>query len=242
MRRAARRYGGFALKAAGGGSFFSDVGLLMHFEGSGSSFVDSSSYGHTLTPTGNIPTQTTANPKFGSKSGYWADAFRAISCADTPSINVATGDFTLEGWFYVASATLGTNVVLFSKAVGTSYSQYILWNQSGPLHFICYRGDAGVSGATAVNLDCGTTPTDQFFHFAAVRHGDDFLCFINGTLVASTTYTGDLYDNGSTLYIGGFANGLNYGPNGGYIDEFRITKRALYTADFTPPASAFPDA
>jgi len=44
-------------------------------------------------------------------------------------------------------------------------------------------------------------------------------------------------DNAGDLTIGSWFSGSNRIT--GYIDEFRIRKEAVYTADFTPPTSAF---
>ena len=85
-----------------------------------------------------------------------------------------------------------------------------------------------------------TFVVNTWYHIAIVRNGGKISAYINGVLVGSvdkaTTYEfsmlptmiGHSLDTNTDL--SGFA---------GYIDEFRISKVARWTADFTPPTAAY---
>ncbi|MBK6587935.1 MAG: LamG domain-containing protein [Acidobacteria bacterium] len=90
-----------------------------------------------------------------------------------------------------------------------------------------------VSGS---NLSANT-----WYHLAATRQGSTYRLFVDGTQVATTTSSITIHDNANSLYIGTSTDGST-SPVNGYIDDLRITKGvARYTANFTPPAAAFPE-
>jgi hypothetical protein len=67
--------------------------------------------------------------------------------------------------------------------------------------------------------------------------------FINGTQVSTATQSFS-FPQPSALTIGSLS-GFGSQNYSGHIDEFRITSgagAARYTANFTPPTAAFPDA
>ena len=77
-------------------------------------------------------------------------------------------------------------------------------------------------------------------HIAGVRQGNTIKLFVNGVLQTETaTYTGTLGEPDRVLRIGSRTATAN--EYDGFIDEVRITKRALYTGNFTPPTAPFPD-
>ena len=77
-------------------------------------------------------------------------------------------------------------------------------------------------------------PWSTWTHVAFVRNGSTITRYINGK--AYGTGSGDVFDNNELLYVGG-----------GYGDEqphtyydLRISKSAVYTAEFTPPTAPLP--
>ena len=88
------------------------------------------------------------------------------------------------------------------------------------------------------NIAAGTFALNTRYHFAFVREGLSFKGYVNGNLVGSDTAT-VLYPhatNGQPLTIGAYFSGGSYTNRlNGYLDRFKITKKALYTANFTPP-------
>jgi len=63
--------------------------------------------------------------------------------------------------------------------------------------------------------------------------------YINGIQDAALTATDNTDYTASYLTLGGYENTTKL--LSGYIDEFRISRYPVYTANFTPPTAAFPD-
>jgi hypothetical protein len=83
----------------------------------------------------------------------------------------------------------------------------------------------------------GSVTANTWTHIAVVRNGSTTTLYINGTSAVSNTNA--IYNGSSKLGIGGRVDGAFYAT--GYIDDFRITKYARYTANFTAPDQAFPN-
>lgn len=74
-------------------------------------------------------------------------------------------------------------------------------------------------------------------HIAFVRKGKTFYSFVDGTLKATWTITNDLAIAPPLyIYIG---KGIGYLGSGAWIDEFRISNIARWTANFTPPNTQY---
>lgn len=75
-------------------------------------------------------------------------------------------------------------------------------------------------------------------HYAIVSDGQNVLFFVNGVKKATGVAKTVNLPSGVNLTIGGRKNN-NDVPASNYIDEFRISNKALYTTDFTPPINAY---
>jgi hypothetical protein len=169
---------------------------------------------------------STAVTKFGTGSMKFAGSTTdALKMPISKNLDFNTGDFTIEMWFNASNTNLG---VLYEV---NSYLS-IRWSQSTSFVNISYDG--------AFRLVSNTTlSTNTWYHLALVRQSNTVKLYIDG-IAQSTTYTlsYNLPDNGTT--IGNYSAG-SY-PFNGYIDDLRVTKGvARYTANFTPPTSAFPN-
>ncbi|SEO82732.1 LamG domain-containing protein [Propionispora vibrioides] len=74
-------------------------------------------------------------------------------------------------------------------------------------------------------------------HIAFVRNGTNLLAFVEGKLVASATIDATMQFNSDGVYVLGKQDIRNQYYFNGYIDEFRISNIARWTADFTPPGT-----
>jgi hypothetical protein len=85
-----------------------------------------------------------------------------------------------------------------------------------------------------------TLSLNTWTHIAYVRSGSSFYLFVDGTQIGTTT-TGSnaAYPTNANLQIGTSNNGEEWWE--GYIDEFRYSNTARWTANFTPPSSAYDD-
>jgi hypothetical protein len=174
---------------------------------------------------------STAIYKYGTGSlsfgtGNW------LTTIDKTSLQLGTGDFTIEGWMYISTAGVAYAVV--SKgAAATGWSVNIT---SGNLLQFSYTATV-LTGTTAL-------AASTWYHFAVVRSGSgtgNLKIYLNGT--ADATSAGAVTDNfnqTSIMYVGASRTGTT--PLNGYVDDLRITKGvARYTANFTAPQQAFPN-
>lgn len=84
-----------------------------------------------------------------------------------------------------------------------------------------------------------TLVPNTWTHFAVVRASGTIKVFAGGTQVG-TDISGNYYLRNASNYwfsIGGRGDGNDY--MNGYFDEFRVAPRAVWTANFTPPTSAY---
>jgi hypothetical protein len=223
----------------GGDPDFSNVVLLMHFDGvSGSKqFIDQK--GHSVTSAGTA-TLTGVQSMFGGASLSLANPgvqAAYLSSPSSPDWDLSSGDSTVEAWI-MPTNTPTQNLALLSQSPAQGTGQWIIHIANGWSLDVQDNG-----GSNDVSTSGGIT-TGVWQHVAIVSSSGQTLLFINGQLQAQGF--SNFYNVQSVpLYIGA-ANldtypGGDYGWNG-YIDELRITKGvARYTSSFAPPSQAFPD-
>lgn len=222
-----------------GDPYFASVVMLLHMDGSNNSttFTDSSSGGKTVTAV-NGAKLTTTGAKYGSACGTFAAAgLDYLQLADSADWHFGSGDFTIELWAYPLSATASGTVIAQWGAssnswffgVGTGYGFYLSTN--------------GSSSVLALPLSRWPGGANAWQHVAICRSGASLRLFVNGVQQGSTynISTSTLHDSSNALRVA-VDNAGNPLFNG-RLDDLRITKGvARYTADFTPPTSAHPDA
>jgi len=216
--------------------YFTYVTLLLHFDGN---IVDSSIYGNTLTTSGTNATISSTQYQFGSSSLYMNNS---PGCLYTPSRQwFGTNNFTVEFWMYCSSVsgTQGYGGRIFGNNSFIEFG-YNNWNTT-TYNFFAYFDVALTTNCFYGNLNYNT-----WYHIACVRNGNSCLCYLNGNLVGTYTFTQTSVDSTSyPLYIGTIAGTQNNSNSWyGYIDEIRVTCGiARYTgSSFTVPSSAFPNA
>jgi phage-related protein len=203
---------------------FSSVSLLLHMDGSNGSttFTDSSSNTLTVTANGNAQISATQS-KFGGASGSFDGTGDYLSL--TMSGGLGSGDFTIEFWYY---KTADSGFLFNSRTSGTGADG------------VDIRHDLQLTTAGVFIFGGVTVSTNAWHHVAFVRSGSTITRYIDGSADGTATNTTNY--NGSALRIGGSEHG-NIGYLNGYMDDFRITVGvARYTANFTPPTAAFPNA
>jgi hypothetical protein len=209
---------------------FSNVTLLMHMDGTGSTFTDSSGTPKTITANGNA-TQSTAQSKFGGVSALFDGSGDYLSGATSDATRFP-GDFTVEFWAFVLVHKSFNVWFDCRSAVPSTAGFAIASNSSGEMTLFTNNVFA-ITGSSAFTAS-------QWTHFALVRSGSTITLYQGGQSVGTTTNSTHFSDG--TLAVGISFADINHSVNG-YIDELRITKGvARYTANFTPPTAAFPDA
>ena len=173
-------------------------------------------------------TVSTTSKKMGTGSARFNGSTSAINFSASSSFNFGTTEFTIEGWFIVDNVT--GNKPIFSFANRTMLFQL---QGSTPVFYL-----NGVSAGWAGNA--GTITAGVWTHFAVVRAASGVCTlYINGVATGQTpTQTGTLGSSTVAASIGTDATGGAFLL--GNVDDFRITKAARYTANFTPPTTPYP--
>ena len=212
---------------------FSKVVALLHMDGANDGTTFSEVTGKTVTRYGAV-TKTSVK-KFGTASAYFDGIDDYLTIADSPGLNLGTGDFTIELWAYGNRANQSQSFPRFLAKgnFGTLGAWNLVWIAStGDVYFDIYT-------PSTVGLLVGTMPNDAWSHMAITRSGSNVQTFMNGVVGSSVSNSTNLNIT-STLAIGAQSSGS--GVFRGYIDEVRITKGfARYTSPFTPPSSPFVD-
>ncbi len=152
-----------------------------------------------------------------------------------PNFSFGTGDFTVEGWFY--QTTIGStyqSILEINNHLGADGILFI-GNTSGVA--CVYAAGTGGGGFVAQQA----TTANVWQHIAFVRNNGTLRTYVNGVSTSSQAgFTLNIQCT-TALTIGGeFSGDGNYNYYG-YIDDFRVTRYARYTANFTPPTKAFFD-
>lgn len=209
--------------------------LLLHMDGVDGAqvFDDASASNHAADVGGQTHTDT-AQSKFGGASGLFDGVGDDIEFLDSDDWTPA-GDFTVDFW--ARWNALAATQFLFVHNTGTNDSnRYALTvSSAGALNFIVRSGGSTIvtmtSAAAAVAAD------GNWYHIAVVRLGDDWDIYVNGISVASVNDNSAIPNYTDTFRIAEDNNGAN--NFNGWIDEFRFSHIARWSANFTPPAFAY---
>jgi hypothetical protein len=185
--------------------------------------------GKVVTAYGNAK-QSTVQKKFGTSS-YLSDGtgdyLEVLSDSDLQFGSL--GSYTVEAWIYLNS--LGKVNRIFYK--GTNQSTSIRFSVSAGDVLQALHAGTIITGITALT-------TGVWYHVALVRNADlgTFRIYLNGSVEAYTTGVTGNVSNGDPVSIGGIAATAGDSFDG-YIDDFRISNVARYTAGtYTLPTSA----
>ena len=164
-------------------------------------------------------------------SGYFNGSTDYLSIADNAALQLAAGDFTIEGWFYISGAT-STAYNLISK--GTATTGWSLNTTTSARIQFSYTA-SNLTGATT------TLVRNSWYHIAVVRSGSsagNLKIYINGVQeVASAGAVTDNFNQTSVMYIS--ASRTATVPLNGYSSNIRIVKGTpVYTGAFAPPTLA----
>lgn len=228
-----------------GDSNWSNVKLLLGFEGSDGSttFTDEGPNALTGTASSNAQIDTSAF-KFGSSSYLGDGSGDVVSFSDRTDWYFPS-EFTIECWVRPDFSSIGIGGFLSQWTNipgGCNFQFWYFYSSSTSKSFrFTYSPTGGTSGTTlsqtAANID-----QSVFHHVAVDRDASDKIrLYVDGVMVASATVSGGT-DVATSLLVG-----ANQSPASsswkGWIDELRITKGvARYASDsgFSVPTAAFP--
>jgi hypothetical protein len=229
---------------------FSNVSLLLHFDGSNNSttFTDSSLANRTATAVGDAKIST-AQSKFGGSSLLVDGDGDYVSFPDSDDLDFGAGDFTIEAWVRLAahptSYAGAFQAGIVSKDSSSTSGWYLNVGGSGSESLILNL--SGSDGSRQEITATANLSLSTWYHVAAVREGNLIYIYRDGTLLNSggTSYTKTLTNSTTTLKVGAVDYDITYQYLlNGNVDDVRITKGvARYPGGttFTPPTAAFPD-
>jgi hypothetical protein len=216
--------------------FFASVALLLHADGTGSTFVDSSPTPKAITAYGNA-TQSATQSRWGGKSAYFDGSGDYLTVPAIP-----LGDnFAIECWVYpVSRATtlpcIWGNYNNYASGALALFAGHLAGNNSR--YQLAVNGGSFPSVQSASDIIYGA-----WSHIAVVRNVGTLTLYINGVTEGSMSVAGMTFGGvGSTFAIG--LSQDNPSANFyGYVDDFRVTLAARYSGTtITVPTAAFPDA
>lgn len=192
--------------------------LLLH----GEEIVDSSLYNVNLT---NLGVFTSADQKkFGSKSLY----FNGSSALLFPHTTIVYGDkdFTIDWWEYCTDVN---GMTRYSTMYDGNSGMSVGYSGTG-----LYMARSFAWDMLAIEKTAFSVTLNEWVHWALVRNGNSVKTYRNGKEFTSATVSGAVQAVTSNMCVGAHGGG-NYQYFKGYIDEFRISNIARWTANFTPP-------
>lgn len=219
---------------------FASVSLLLGFEGADESttFTDESSDERTITVTGDCQIDT-AQKKFQTSSLLIPPNGTDDKLDAGLAAEFAIADRAMTFEFFLRLNEVDRLQMLLNKR-HTSGAAEDWWSYMGADNKLVFHGwDVGVVQEIAI----GTTAlvVDTWYHVAFVTEADGtWSIYLDGVLEDATVAGVSVSTHVGTLKIGGQPVNPQRDLNG-WMDELRITTGvARYTANFTPPAAAFP--
>jgi len=209
--------------------YFNQTTLMLHGNGTNgaqnNTFLDSSSSPLTITRNGNT-TQGSFSPfsQTGWSYNGTAGAYCQLNNADYA---IGTGDFTIEFWMYcVDDSTYGSSAFAGLTGAGT-----LTVSMSG-----------GSSNARQPYLEFGGTSTafgtlygylNKWTHIAYVRRSGFVTVYQNGVATSAPVSRTQSFPNCANLYLARLPTDTAQDFRG-YMSNYRITKAAVYSSNFTP--------
>lgn len=220
----------------GGGVATSPIAALLHFDGSGSTFVEET--GKTCTAFGSA-TQSATQSVFGGKALDLTGGAGRVEIADSTDFDFGTGPFLIEWRERRVSNDDYQNP--WSRGYGLAGGMFIQSNPPGSGLRALYFMDAG--GTPQFVLSIPLFGLNQWVAMAIQRDADGRLrCFQDGVQVSNSTPDANTQMNLGLRapFVIGADSASSYWHRG-YIDEFRVSKGiAPYGGSgYTPAASAF---
>ena len=167
----------------------------------------------------------TSVKKFGTASAEFDGTGDYLRLEPTTLQALGSGNFTVE--FFLRATNVATTQVFIDFRNNSNTNTALAVYVSSLFKFY-----AGTS-----EIIIGAISNNTWHHIAIVRNGSTITSYIDGTAGGTESNTNNL--TCEKLTIG--ANWNTDYPMTGYIDEFRITKSARYTSNFTAPTKEFPN-
>lgn len=154
-----------------------------------------------------------------------------VTIAHDNTLNLSNTDWTIEFWYWIASAGANANYNFISKGSNASVRPYAINFRLDSTGGVEPRGFFSTNGSSQQGISNNAwTDYETWHHVAFVRSNGTITRYING--VANGTTTIDVFTNTENLEIGAVTSGARQPA---YIKDLRISTVARYTSNFTVP-------
>ena len=225
--------------------YWNNTSLLIHADAANNKqnvpFIDESSAPHTITRTGDV-TQGTFSPfpvRMGQVystfnnggSAYFDGSGDYLALDGSSDFAFGTGDFTIEGWFYVTGGNGATRILFDTRPSGTPGSTYpIIYLRTTNVLVYAANTAEQIIGTTTIALNA-------WLHIACVRSSGVTKMYLNGVQEGSSYTDATNYLVGAGRPWIGLSGNDSTSPYTGYISNLHVVKgTALYTTNFAPPS------
>ena len=176
---------------------------------------------------------STAQSKWGGSAMAFDGSGDWLINPPSAQNQLGTGDFTVEFWFY---STSSADVGIFNISATSSSGSAGMARTKNTSNQITFW----VNGNGGNTVTTSTYSINAWHHVALVRNGSTNTLYVDGVSAASNSNT-PTWASTPCIGVGRPYNDNTIGAYIGYINDLRITRGyARYTANFTPPTSAFP--
>jgi len=234
--------------AGGSGPPSNQVQALLHFDGAngGTTITDSSTYARAWLLSGSCETSTTS-PKFGTACLFVnlaGSSTTRLSTADAAALSPGSQDFTIDVWLrWEGAPTNGTFAPQILSKRATSNFEFQFYTLGQAAGAVLPTFDWSVDGTNISSISGASfTPTlNTYYLLSFSKNGTSGRFFVNGVQSGSTgTVAATIFDGNAPVYV--LVNVGNTFTLNGRLDDLRyVVGTGLYTSDFTPPTSAFPN-
>lgn len=202
--------------------------LLLHCDGADASttFTDSSPSGRTATVGGTAQIDT-AQSVFGGASMLLDGNSDYITFPDHADWDFS-GDLTIDFRMRLNAAQNGMVAANYASGVGGMLLRYVTgtgW------HLYWNQGSVSKEWAWAPS-------TATWYHVALVRSTNVFNMYIDGSAIGTAYNQATSISAHNSPWAIGYDNASGDFFNG-WIDEYRVSNVARWTANFTPPSAAY---
>ncbi|MBU2702290.1 hypothetical protein Ga0466249_003417 [Sporomusaceae bacterium BoRhaA] len=174
--------------------------------------------------------------KIGTGSLYLDGAI--LQCPNTNLVEFGVGDFTIDFWVYTEQSS---DDWLFGRSWHLDNFLGIMLGSDNHVKVYSYL-DNNSTGALPNSPYMNSTAIlslNNWHHIALVRYNNVFNLFIDGKLDSQKQSNANLTSTDTQpIAIGGYTHEDVVTVKKVYFDEFRISKIARWTSDFTPPAES----